>query len=596
MNKGKGIHNFLTASKMNHLHVYFLIVFSFCLLQGQIVLKKNDRKPILISEFSKQTNSWNWTESFDWINTQNSLWHWQVSDVYRTNLLIPSVGPDKWKDETNFSGYFYYGPASWYTGIYSRNWIQSDEQFSANNQFASHAMGMFSRINSQNLTISPYAGYQYSKNRTKTDWGWDLGLAAKINSYKLGDYSTSIEAQSNYDFYDERQNYENNFSLSVATRFNQYSGDSLSFFFSQNSKQYYVGNSIEEVQIFQRQWRNSLFYNISDRDIFVMHTDLESRDISYFDGRNVFTIRNILQYSHFGRAVSYNAVLQTSDETQDNFETITDSRSRQTSLNFELNYNIAAGRRLDFNFAYAKLEYDTPDSSFDDRDEQRFVFTAEYSHRFSPLLLMEWKAYTYFFHQMYIYEEQSSNNSWNRVYKLNPRLKYKYGPVSNILSTQVLANYTIYDFDHLFLQPRSFIFRKYTLSDSLNLHLFIENYLGFQGRLELEDKGSYYKNENSQHVFQSYRSEFFNVYLSNKRIFYLNLSMGYTFYRRREWRYLPKKKQNRDISNSGPYLKILYNNHQRVFFSAYMAYMYLDDSAVGDSRYFTGNIRLNYSL
>jgi hypothetical protein len=168
--------------------------------------------------------------------------------------------------------------------------------------------------------------------------------------------------------------------------------------------------------------------------------------------------------------------------------------------------------------------------------------------------------------------------------------------VANILSTKVLANYTVFDFDHLFFQPKSFIFRKYTLSDSLNLHIFKENYIGFQGRLELEDKGSYYKDDNSQQILQSYTSEFFNLFLTNKRIFYLSLSSGYTFYRRREWRYLPKKQQNREVSNSGPFLKVYYNNPQKLYFSAYLAYMSLDDSAVGDSRYFTGHIRMNYSL
>jgi len=587
----------LTALKLNHLHTcIFVLLVTACLTQGQINLKTYNRGPVLNSEFSKQTNSWNWSGNFEWINTRDSSWHWQLSELYRTNLLIPSIGPDKWKDESNFTGYFYYGPSSWYSGIYSKNWVQNDEQFSANNQFASHALGMFTKINHKNYSAAPYAGYQYSKNRTKTDWGWDAGLAADVKNFKLGDYSTSIEAQSNYDFYDERQNYENSFGLSVAARFNQYSGDSLQFFFSQNSKQYYVGDAIEEVQIYQRRWRNSLFYNISRKDFFVMHTELESRDISYFNGRNVFTMRNIMQYSHFDKDLSYSAVLQTSDETQDNFQTITDSRSKQTSMNFELNYNIAAGRRLDFNFAYAKLEYDTPDSSFDDRDEQRFVFTAGYSHRFSPLLLMEWNAYTYLFHQMYIFQEQSSNNSWNRVFKLNPRLKYNYGPVANTLSTQVLANYTVFDFDHLFPQPRSFIFRKYTLSDSLDLHIFKENYFGFHGRLELEDKGSFYKRENSQQVLQSYTSEFLNIFLVNKRIFYLNVSSGYTYYRRREWRWLPKKDLTRNISNSGPFLKILYNNPQRLYFSAYIAYLYLKDSAAVDSKYFTGHIRMNYSL
>lgn len=564
---------------------------------GQIILHPQKQNPRLLSEFSKQLNSWNWSGQFQWRSGADSLWNWQIAQSYRSNLLNYAAGANKWKDETSLNAYFYLGKKDLLGGIYTRNWIQSDKQVSKDNRFASHVLGLFTKWNWQKLSFSPYSGYQFSRNRSKVDWGWDVGLNSKLKKYKIGDYTAALEAQADYDLYDKRQNFENNLDLSVATRFNEYSGDSLRFFFSQNSKEYYSGDSIEQVQIYQRQWQNKLFYNISRRDLFVMRSVLESRDISYFNGRSVFALRNSMQYYHLGGRFSYSALLRTSDETQDNSGTLTDSRSRQTAMNFQMDYRFSENRRLNFNLAYIKVEYDTPDSVYnnDDRDEQRFVFNLNYFQRFSPLLTMEWKAYTYLFHQIYIYKEQSQNNNWNRVYKLNPRLTYNYGRVSNRLSTQVLANYTVYDFDYLYAQPKSYIFRKYSLADSLTLRIAGANYLGLQGRLELEDKGSFYKEDFAQQVLQSYQTEFLNVLFSNRRFLYFNLTAGMTFYRRRDWRYLPVKRLNRLVTNQGPYLTLSYNSPQRLLFSAYIAYAQLDDSLNGKSNYFSGHIRLQYT-
>lgn len=589
----------MITRRYNPLPVFYVFMLSFGFVHGQIILQDSLQKPLLISDFSKQLSTWTWNGQFQWRGSSDSLWRWQAVQHYRSNLLTNARSVNKWKDEVNFSAYFYFGKAQWLSGIYTKSWLQNDRQIAKDNKFANHKMGLFTKLIWKNLSISPYSGYQYARNRDKVDWGWDVGLNGKIKNYKLGDYSAGLEAQTDYDFYEQRQNYENQFDLSVATRFNHYSGDSLRFIFNQNSKEYYSSDSIEQVQIYKRAWQNKLFYNISPRDLFIMRTDLESRDNSYFNGRSIFTLRNIMQYYHIENDLSFNALLRTSDETQDNDGLLTDSRSRQTAMNFQINYRFNPRHRLDFNLSYVKLEYDTPDSIYnnDDRDEQRFVFNLNYFYRLNPLLTMEWKAYTYLFHQIYIFKEQSQNNNWNRVIKLNPRITYKYGRVSNRLSTQVLANYTVYDFDHLFTQPKSYIFRKYSLADSLTLRLFGANYLGLQERLELEDKGSFYKDDFSQQVLQSYQSEFLNVHFSNRHFFYFNVSAGYNFYRRREWRYLPVKRLNRTVSNQGPYLSVSYNHPQRLVFSGYLAYAYLDDSMLSTrSNYYLGHIRLHFAL
>ena len=340
-------------------------------------------------------------------------------------------------------------------GLYSRSWIQSDKQGSANNEYGNQIVGLFTSYKYNNLLrVTPYTGYQQSKNRNIVDWGWDVGIKGQVNNYNVGEYRTSAKIESNYDFYDKRQNFDNSFDIGTYTQFNQYTSDSLSFSYSEVSKQYYGGVSKEsnlvKVKIFNRDIQNRLYYNLSANNLFSLLTKIQSRSLDFVTDRDIFFIENQFRFLHFGPKSNYGISLRTNDETQDNSGTITDTRIRQTALNFQLGYKLSYDKDLDFDFSYVKLQHDTPDEdNKDDRDEQRFIINLSYLHKLSSLLYMRWSAYVYLFHQIYINPEQSQNNKWNRIYQIGPSVHYKYKRIRNVLSTEVRANYTDYDFEEI---------------------------------------------------------------------------------------------------------------------------------------------------
>jgi len=583
----------------NFLFLYILSVLLPLSGTAQISLPSPRDTLSLQSEFYKQSATWNWYNRLNLADSSGKYWNYSVSDVFQSNLIIPGVGKKQWKDENIFNGLFYAPVSAVTAGIYSKSWMQTDRQAAQDNRFGNHSIGIFTVWDqNQLLALRPYAGYQQSQNRKKIDWGYDLGLRANLINWKLGEYQSNFDGESNYDFYAKRQNYENKFHVGIKGDFTRYTSDSLLFSFSEMSKQYWVGDSIEQVKLFNRDLTNKLFYTFSPYDLLTVHTQLQSRNISYFNGRNIFFIDNIIRYVHFGERWNYMFGLRTSDEAQNNDGIQTDSRTLQTALNMRMAYRFSDDHYLDADFAYVKLQYDTPDSivNNDDRDEQRFVFNVSYYKRLSPVLIMQWQAYSYFFHQIYIFREQSLNNSWNRIFKLNPRIMYKTNAFTNTLSTQVLANYTVYDFEDTLAQTRSFVFRKYTISDSLTLKLYAENYSGIFYRLELEDKGTFYESDFSQQLLQSYRSDFYNFFVYNDYFWFFNVRLGYTIYNRKEWRHLPEKRLNREISNRGPYLNISYHQTERLMFTANAAMLSLSDSRSKTTRYMTGYIRLNYLL
>ncbi len=550
-----------------------------------------------MTDFYKQSTTWNWLGVFAMKSKADSGMSWSFRERFQSNLLIPAEGRKKWKDEHLLHGLFYFNWNPTVGGLYFNSWFQSDKQISANNQFANHAMGLFlQKTVFKHFRISPYLGYQYARNRRHIDWGWDTGMSLKLNRYRFSNYSTDLNAATNFDVYPTRRNKEYDLVSHFSTRFSRFSSDSLFLHYNDLSKQYYVADSIEQVNIHEREVQNKLFYDFNSANRLMFQTRLLSRDISYFNGRSILTFENYLRYLHTGRRLTTLFTFRTSSETQDNAGTYTDSRTLQTAFNLNFQYRINAKQSISLNSAYVKLQYDTPDSivNNDDRDELGFVSTLRYQWHISPVLTLSFVGYVYLYHQIYIYKERSMNNNWNRIYKLNPRIYYRWGAISNRLSTEVLANYTIYDFDYLTPDPRSFVFRKYTFSDSLLIRYLTHQFVGTYYRLELEDKGSFFEKEFAQQVLQSYDSRFFTVFLRNDHFLFLRADIGYTYYRRKEWRHVPVKKLNRTLTNQGPYLELSYNILPKILFSANTSFLTLADSRQPRRHYITGKLKLSY--
>jgi hypothetical protein len=580
-----------------------LILYPF-FLEGQILLYnqlfKFPDEPDIYTTFQKQNTTWTWTAGIKQSSIRYDGWSWHLREHLSSNMLVPSRGSKQWKDEHLLNADFYKQNRLIAYGLYANSWLQSDDQVSRDNIFGNHALGIFSSIgDNKNWSLTPYLGYQQLQTRSKIDWGWETGLKGELRNYKLGDYGTHLMAESNYDFYNQLQNSENRFDINISRRFSPFTYDSLSFKFSESSKDNYASNltDINQIKISRRELQNKLFYVLSPRNIFSLVTLLQSRSLSYISDRNILYMQNQFRFLHSGNRYNIGVNLRTHEETQNNEGTFTDAESKETVMGLHLGWMINPDNDINFEFSYVKFQYDTPDeNNRDNRDEQRFIFELMYKHRFSPYLNMEWRAYTYLFHQVYIYKERSINNNWNRVLKLNPVVSYRIPGFSNSLSTEVLANYTVYDFENEVLGTRSIMFRKYVLSDSMVVRLLTGINTGGFMRLELEDKGTFYKEEFSQQVVQSYDSQLYNVFVSHQRLFYFSATLGYSYYQRDEMRHIPTVFLNRRIINQGPYLQMNYRGSDYITLTFNVNMVNLRDSYSGENSYITGSIRLRCLL
>jgi hypothetical protein len=177
--------------------------------------------------------------------------------------------------------------------------------------------------------------------------------------------------------------------------------------------------------------------------------------------------------------------LQRSDE-----ESMKDNSSIRGSISFIGNYDFSKSDRLFFSLYQNKLRYDTPSSqNYDDRDELLSIIQLKYSKALTPFFTAFLNLEGTYNHVVYIFSESSSNNNVNRVIRLSSGGEYKGYNLSSMNIFEVSANYTVYDFEDLTPNFRSFSFRQLNIVDSTTLKfspLFFVNHYGY---VKLSEQG-----------------------------------------------------------------------------------------------------------
>ena len=552
--------------------------------------------------FIKQNITWDWQGQIIYNQESDTGPGIKLNDRFNSNLLIPGILQRKWRDENNFNSFIFYKQSENYYGIYLKSWSLTNKQTTLVSQYDNHTAGLRSVLNlSKQFILKPYVGYQYSKNISYVDWGY--GVDGTIDHFNIGDYGTNLSVSSNYDLFPTRENSSNRFTLQIKKRFSSLAEDSLKIDYLKSKQQYYssASGTIVDVTLDSKNLQNTLNYNISPRSLFQVRTILIDRKISDNtpanpNVRKMIRFENRFGYQYFSPEFLFRIGLNTFLETLDNIDIRTDSEALQTAFTTDFSFFFDSNNQVDLQLNFIKYQFDTPDveQNFDDRDEIRFVGLGRYGHRFSTLLSMETEVYINLYHKTYIYKQQSANNNWNRIYRIQSSVRYTNNNFQNTLRTQILANYTAYDFEHLFEDTRSYLFRKYSVSDSLVTPILPYIYGGFYVRLELEERGNFYKDLFAQNIAESSQILYYDFFLRKKGFFRLNLETGFAVYHRKNWRHLTVAGETRDISRISPYIKLVYPLGENLQLSSQIAQNYLVDRGREKSQYTYGKLDFNY--
>ncbi|MEX1140677.1 MAG: hypothetical protein WEF53_15160 [Bacteroidota bacterium] len=205
------------------------------------------------------------------------------------------------------------------------------------------------------------------------------------------------------------------------------------------------------------------------------------------------------------------------------------------------------------------LRYDTPDSlNTDDRDELLLLVSVEETHRFSDALSLSVLADAALSHLVYLSRFQSANNTWNRIIRLRPAVTFT--PVAWLVSRttgEVMANYTVYDFEDQVQSVRSFSFRQVTWTDSTWIRIGRSLEALFQGSVRVYERGILRWREFRERPERYFVEQSWWPRISARVTDHLLMGIGYRYFSQSRYRYEGKNRafEGRLIS-AGPTVSV----------------------------------------
>jgi len=243
-----------------------------------------------------------------------------------------------------------------------------------------------------------------------------------------------------------------------------------------------------------------------------------------------------------------------------------DADSTQSQLNNIGSTNTLAGQfalhfgntSVNFTGLASLFRYDTPsDLNNDDRDELTNTLALVIDHEFSPFFDAGFGLEGDLIHIVYIMSQRSANNNRNFIYKFFPMLTYSDPRVISVNRFEVLANYTVYDFE-AFSQVHSFSFRQASFLDSTNLNLTSKVSASFFANVKFYTRGELYWSSFSEYPLNYFVDQafWFSLYFTSGGAKY---GVGYKYLSLTQYNYANAKSRQfaSQQTNAGPTASLL---------------------------------------
>jgi hypothetical protein len=144
------------------------------------------------------------------------------------------------------------------------------------------------------------------------------------------------------------------------------------------------------------------------------------------------------------------------------------NQSRRTSLAGSINSIFSPDAGMSLAASATILRYDTPsEENDDDRDELRYFMSLAAHCRLNRYLFVRLNGDMNLMHLVYLASTRSASNTWNRIIRLAPTVVYT--PSDRFATTnqfEVLANYSVYDYEFSSSPIQSFAYRQFSFRDS----------------------------------------------------------------------------------------------------------------------------------
>lgn len=381
------------------------------------------------------------------------------------------------------------------------------------------------------VSVMPMAGYRWENQALVDDRGPSYEISARSRTLSFDGYALDGSAQLHEDRLDPRKFERHHARVRMQKSFTSGTRDSMALSVSRNRRDFYAlaDNSIESRADNIITFHNILDYEVADRLVTTLAVNVTSRtldkDLRSLGGPTDSLVRfntvidefrleahvqaeyhsqddrtlALARLQYIERDESHNAkpIANASPNIQALFaqrnreEQTKDNLSRRTTLSGMLRLPLSSSDNLMISAAGGILRYDTPSGlNVEDRDELLLAVSLGSSHQLNRFLHVSMSLEGNLSHLVYLFRERSANNNYNRILRLSPRVTYRpTGAAVTVNTFEVLANYTVYDFEEQLNLTRSFSYRQFGWTDSTSVDLTYRIGLDFFGYLKLYERG-----------------------------------------------------------------------------------------------------------
>ena len=510
--------------------------FSQYVVDSLMFIQPAPMKDNLTTSFDKQLNTFLLTSSLNLVKSFNSL-ALNLKENYNSSYIRSAVQSIR---EENFLRFSTSYNINRYInlGILANNNDLSDSRKIEINKASQSSAAFYTQYKPEDrIYISPFFGYITNDQTGETDYGSLYGIEGFLDDFKLSDsYLTSQIKFRNEDI-SPRKNTIRYINFILTNNFSNISGNIINASYSQNRKDFYfaadsltnqefnITNNIQSriesnyflqdkfttknfLDLFDLDFTGSFLWKTVDRDTryryslsnasFAFDTKVNELQLgfesmaayksSFFNGSIKLMYSN-RDENHITK--NYDGADQILYQETSTTEGRKNNKALRGSLVFNGTLNISKTDFITISFYQNKLQYDTPSAdNYDDRDEMLSIIRLRYSKLLSPFFDLFLNTDATISRTDYIYSEESSNNNINRIIRLNVGGNYRGKYFSTLNSFEVSANYTVYDFEDINPNYRSFSFRQFTARDSSKLILSRDLSFSTNGYIKLSEQGN----------------------------------------------------------------------------------------------------------
>jgi hypothetical protein len=556
--------------------------------------------------FDKNLNTYNWLGRL-LIDTSAGSTRIGANALYLSNIISVAAGPtlNRTLESTQQSltlnlgqpiDEFFGTKAQWSSLVYTDN-----KGIGLSNASNHSILGGVIFNPMRFLSVSPMVGYRWDSQSDIRDHGVSWEVSALTRDLDLDGYWVKGRGQIHRDALDPRTLERDSAVLDVQKFYGALTHDSLQMNYTNSRQEFYLSNdsTIEKrtervfsfanliVYDLDRTLLAGLFVNIGNRvlDKGVRQTYPNAASRLNFDTKiDEFRIDayaqmmyqsesrrayGILRFGYNERSESHRALLpdgaslgmQILHAERNRQEQTKDNLARRLVLAGSFSFPLSSSDRCYVEASGNTLRYDTPSlDNLEDRDELLVAMSISTTHQVSRFLRLDLRVDGTMSHLVYLLKERSANNNINRVLRFVPTTVIQ--PTSWFVTRntfEVLANYTVYDFEQQAALARSFSYRQFAWLDSTSIDLTQRIGADFFAYLKVYERGLLRWEEFTERTENSFIDRTFASQIRFSPDSSVIFAVGLKYFSQTRYVYAPVVKQlDSFISSSGPTCDIIW--------------------------------------